>query len=334
MKALDKMSKNELINKINELSTVIEALKDEKNLQETVNFPWVGNLGMWYWYVKTNVVVCNDLKIKALGYERKELPGEFGFEFFTNKLHPDDYDRVMENMRRHLFGLTNAYECSYRIKKRDDSWVWFYDRGKITKRDEYGKPELISGIVFDISEEKKMEELLFKQNEMLNEMSRTDFLTNLSNRRNLIEKCNYEMMRANRTNEHLSIILFDVDNFKKINDQYGHLTGDKVLTQTAGIIKDNVRITDIVGRYGGEEFMVVLPACDQEGAFEVAEKIRKAIEKAIFEKGLSVTISGGVKQYAGESIDRLFEMVDTNLYMAKQNGKNRIMMTEKAIPRY
>lgn len=332
MKALDKMSKSELISKVNELSAVVEVLKEEKNLQETVNFPWVGNLGTWYWYVKTNVVVCNDLKIKAIGYERKELPGEFGFEFFTNKLHPDDYDRVMENMRKHLFGLTAAYECSYRIKKKDDTWVWFYDRGKITKRDEYGKPELVAGIVFDISEEKKMEELLFTQNEMLNEMSRTDFLTNLSNRRNLIEKCEYEIMRYHRTAEPLSVILVDVDNFKKINDQYGHMTGDKVLIQVARIIQDSVRVTDIVGRFGGEEFMVVLPACDQEGALEVAEKMRKGIQSAIFEKGLRVTISGGVKQYAGESIDRLLELVDTNLYLAKQSGKNCIGVTEKVMP--
>jgi diguanylate cyclase len=262
---LEDLSKEELVLKVKELTDLVIALKEEKNQQEVEQFPWVGNLGVWYWQLKGNLVTCNDLKIKALGYERKELPLEIGFEFFTDKIHPDDIDRVMQNMRSHLYGMTPAYECSYRIQRKDDSWVWFYDRGKITQRDENGKPQMVTGIVFDISEQKKMEELLTKQNQMLTEISRTDFLTNLNNRRTLFELLEHEIRRSQRSGEPLSVIILDIDHFKKVNDEYGHKAGDTVLMQVAACIQENIRSTDIAGRYGGRNFWsFYLPAMSPE----------------------------------------------------------------------
>ncbi len=329
MKPLAKMTKSELILKVKELTVFLDALSEEKNQQETISFPWAGNLGNWYWNVKTNSVLFNNLKVQALGYDRLELPESVQFEFFTEKLHPDDYDRVMENMRSHLYGMSPAYECSYRIRHKNGSYLWFHDRGKISKRDEFGKAELVAGIVFDISEQKKMEEALSQQNELLKEMSSTDFLTGINNRRTLFEKLDYEMMRSKRTHEPLSVLLLDLDFFKKINDQYGHLIGDHVLAKTASLIKDNVRVTDIVGRYGGEEFMVILPDCSEHNALAVAEKIRSAIQAEEFENQIKVTISGGLKQYDGESIDIFIELVDRCTYDAKNLGRNRVVSFEQ-----
>ncbi len=326
MTTLDQMSREELISEVKELSALLEQIRNEKDAKDITEFPWVGNLGNWYWHVKANNLVFNDLKIKVLGYERHELPEIVGYDFFTKLLHPDDYDRVMENMRSHLYGMSPVYECSYRIKKKDGTWVWYYDRGKITKRDEAGKPEIVAGIVFDISEQKKLEEALSKQNELLNEMSRTDFLTKINNRRSLYEKLEYEILRSKRTHEPLSIAIMDIDHFKRVNDNYGHLAGDQVLIDVARIIQSSVRITDIVGRYGGEEFMVILPNCAAADAVNVAETIRLSVEGETFENGLKLTISGGLKQYEGETVDGVIELVDQSLYDAKQYGRNQMVL--------
>ena len=210
------LSRQDLVLKVRELQALLDAIESEKNDQEFLNFPWIGNLGNWYWYRKTNRVIFNEAKIIALGYQKDEIPNQVGFEFFTQKLHPDDYDLVMENMRRHLGGLSPAYEITYRIRRKDGEWIWFYDRGKITKQDEDGKPELVVGIVFDVTEQKKMEELLKKQNQQLLELSLTDPLTGLFNRRALFDKLDYELKRAARIKNYLCLLMLDIDYFKKI----------------------------------------------------------------------------------------------------------------------
>lgn len=325
MSDLFNLTKEELVDKIKELSLLLEAIQTEKNQNEFINFPWAGNLGNWYWHVKSNRVLFNDQKILVLGYTKEEIPENIGFEFFTSKLHPEDFDLVMDNMRDHLYGRSNAYESAYRIQSKDGSWLWFYDRGVITKRDENGKPELITGIVFDITEQKRMEALLVEQNQQLEEMSRTDFLTNLNNRRTLFERLEYEMKRVARTKEPLSVLLLDIDHFKKVNDTHGHLVGDKILIEVAKLIKSSIRITDIPGRYGGEEFLVILPACDAQGAMRVAETLRQNVQNAEFAVGLKITISGGIKLYGQETADELIDAADQNLYRAKKNGRNQIM---------
>ncbi len=316
--------KNKLIEKIQELQALLDAIIEEKNDQELLEFPWMGNLGSWYWYVKTNRVVFNDQKVIALGYARDEIPADIGFEFFTQKLHPDDHERAMENMRDHLYGRSEVYEVSYRIRTRDNRYIWFYYRGKITKRDKDGKPELVSGIVFDITHQKKMEETLTAQNKQLELMSSTDYLTGLFNRRALFEKLDYEMRRSNRSKSPLSVIMLDIDYFKKVNDTYGHLVGDVILKQVADILRSSVRNTDIIARYGGEEFIIVAPACVLDDAGKMAEKIRVKIQDFGFETGLKATISGGAVQYTGQGIDALIEEADKCLYAAKKGGRNRI----------
>ena len=100
------------------------------------------------------------MKVEAIGYTIEELPDKIPYSFFTDKLHPDDYERVMENMSLHLEGSTPVYEVEYRIQAKDGSWKWFYDRGKVTKRSEDGTPLFSAGIVFDVSKQKSKVENL------------------------------------------------------------------------------------------------------------------------------------------------------------------------------
>ncbi len=320
----ESLSKQELITRLRESHSLLKAIQEERNFQELLNFPWVGNLGNWYWYIKTNRVIFNNAKVLALGYSIDEIPTDIGFEFFTDKIHPEDYDQVMNNMRDHLYGRSDVYETTYRIQTRDNDWVWFYDRGMITQRDDAGKPEMLVGIVFDVTEQKRIESLLQQQNEKLVELSSIDALTGIFNRRILYERLDYEMKRSDRTKKPLSVILMDIDHFKQVNDQYGHLAGDQVLIQVAKLIQQSVRKTDIVGRYGGEEFLMILPDCSAAEGSIVAEKIRLAIQNAAYDADLKATISGGVAEYKDQSIEKLIEDADNYLYEAKRNGRNII----------
>ena len=153
---------------LEEKTRLLDQLKREQKEEETLKFSWTGNLGHWYWDVKSNHVTFNELKIKALGFEPDEVPENIGFEFFTERLHPDDYEPVMQNMRDHLAGRTPVYETEYRIRTKGGAWKYFYDRGSITRRSEEGAPLLVAGIVFDITERKNYE---IKQQQLLQSLA-------------------------------------------------------------------------------------------------------------------------------------------------------------------
>ena len=161
----------------------------------------------------------------------------------------------------------------------------------------------------------------------------TDVLTGAYNRRFLYTKLNEEVEKSKRYNHDLSCIILDIDFFKKVNDTYGHIIGDMVLKQTVEIIKANCRTSDIVSRYGGEEFVVVLPETNLDGSFTVSEKIRKAISSHKFScdqgKVLSISVSLGVyaitPKYLHEitTIDNIIKNADDALLRAKNSGRDR-----------
>lgn len=159
-------------------------------------------------------------------------------------------------------------------------------------------------------------------------MAITDGLTGLLNHRRFQERLSEEFRRIGRHPEPLSLILADLDHFKKINDTYGHPTGDEVLKKIAGILKKMVRDIDIVARYGGEEFAIILVNTEREGAYKLAERIRKEVEKRSFSFGgrkIPLTLSLGIASYPGDSRikEDLISKADKALYQAKAEGRNR-----------
>lgn len=160
----------------------------------------------------------------------------------------------------------------------------------------------------------------------------TDPLTQLYNRGYLMNILDKEFAASSRYHTPLSCILGDIDNFKSINDNFGHLTGDVVLKKVAGILKSIIRESDVVGRYGGEEFLIILPNVRSAEALIVAEKVRSKIAQTNTEEiaeGLSLTISFGISDmftHSPESVDELLHNVDTALYSAKEQGKNRCVV--------
>ena len=175
------------------------------------------------------------------------------------------------------------------------------------------------------------EKELLEVNERLRFMSQTDALTGLDNRRHLNERIDEMFQHAQRLNEPFSLVMCDLDKFKSVNDTYGHQAGDEVLKQLAHILKDEAREIDRVGRYGGEEFMLLLPGTVLDAAVTFAERVRKRIEAHTFtfdggslKRTASFGVSGWPHPTIGDS-DALVRTADDALYVAKETGRNRVI---------
>ncbi len=174
------------------------------------------------------------------------------------------------------------------------------------------------GIVRDATERVKTEE-------RLKQLATTDTLTGICNRRHFDEALEHEINRAARHSSPLSLILFDIDHFKRVNDTFGHQTGDQVLAQLAGAVGGSIRTTDLFARWGGEEFIVLMPGSDLNAAHLLAEKLRMTLENQPFPDVGQVTCSFGVAEYKpGDNADGLMKNLDLCLYLAKASGRNRV----------
>jgi diguanylate cyclase (GGDEF)-like protein len=192
------------------------------------------------------------------------------------------------------------------------------------------KTSLLSGhklliSLIDITDRKKMEEELHQQ-------ATTDPLTKIFNRRYFFDLAQQELERSQRYNRPLSIIIFDIDHFKKVNDTHGHAVGDEVLRQLSERCQKTLRENDILARYGGEEFIILLPETHQEQAKQMAERMRIECAETPLDVGLAsieLTISLGVSSFAPTlPLDELLLRADKALYLAKEGGRNRVSVWE------
>jgi len=175
---------------------------------------------------------------------------------------------------------------------------------------------------------KTLQDQLKQRNAELDRMSRTDALTGLYNRRHLDEELLRQQSHAKRHRDSLCILLLDIDHFKRVNDRYGHAVGDVVLRAFADRMQTELRAGDIAGRWGGEEFLVVMPRTDADGGFEVAERLRLAAAATPISAGevdIDITVSGGCASSTSHSADALIQLADSCLYRAKESGRNRIV---------
>jgi len=184
----------------------------------------------------------------------------------------------------------------------------------------------------ELSEYKKREQELIKLRKELEKYkveSVTDPLTGLFNRKFLVKKFEEEMERSKRYNSKFSVIFIDIDNFKRINDVYGHIVGDFVLKYLANIIKSELRKVDYAFRYGGEEMVVLLSETDLDGAMKFANRLLETVRNTIFRyktEELKITVSMGVVEYKiGEPLDQIINRADAAMYRAKKEGKDRVI---------
>ena len=183
----------------------------------------------------------------------------------------------------------------------------------------------------DITEQKRAEEELKQSEQRYREMSITDSLTKLYNSRHFFRQLENEVERAKRYGGALSLILLDIDDFKRYNDSYGHLEGDNVLKALSNVMRKNLRTSDSPYRYGGEEFTILLPGTEGENAFIAAERLRKDFEKLVLSPlpGVEVhaSVSIGVSGYIPDELPSAFlKRADEAMYKAKTQGKNRVSL--------
>ncbi len=172
----------------------------------------------------------------------------------------------------------------------------------------------------------------YKLFEKVQRQAKTDSLTKLLNHQTFFEELAREVTRAERYGGALSLIMGDIDRFKVINDNYGHLAGDRVLEEVAKIIRDNIRTVDCAARYGGDEFAMLLPESDAKGALAVAERVRDRVARTAFDfegRPLTVRVSQGIASYvAGQGASELVKAADEALYKAKRSGGGIIVVAE------
>ena len=311
--------------------------------------------GIWDWNALSGHVTRSPGWYRMLGYKVDSLQKDvFTWE---NLIHPDEYPTVMEHFEAYIAGKIKTYCIQYRCKCYDGSYLWIEDKGKVVERTSKGKVARMIGAHKDIHEIKIAQDELKAQNRLLrkdksiletlvnertseletlniklqeqldytNYVANHDKLTSLYNRYKFDESLEKEIQRAKRYAHPLSFIITDLDYFKDINDNYGHQTGDTILIQLAGILLENIRDIDIVARWGGEEFVMILPDTDKEQALSLAEKLRSIIQKHNFEKKISLTCSFGVTTFhKGDTKDTIFARMDKALYEAKESGRNRV----------
>lgn len=186
--------------------------------------------------------------------------------------------------------------------------------------------------LYDALEEKILE--LEKIQNRLKELVIRDELSGVFNYRFFRQQLYHEISRSIRFKYPVSLIIFDIDNFKKYNDTYGHPQGDKIIKRFATLLKENIRKVDILSRYGGDEFALILPGTERRFAVDVAEKLRSIIENAYFSGGKKsqkgITCSAGVAGFPADANDaeELLQLADIALYVAKENGKNQTATTD------
>jgi diguanylate cyclase (GGDEF)-like protein len=231
-------------------------------------------------------------------------------------IYPDD-KMMVENSVNEILAGNEVPPIEHRIIRRDDKVVWIRNT-MVPHRDEQGLMMHYDGLIEDITERKLAEEELRR-------LAATDKLTGAYNRTKCHEILEREIERVKRHNQPLSIIIFDIDHFKEVNDRYGHSAGDYVLKTIADIVRESIRKIDYFVRWGGEEFMIISSETNLKDVSALAERIREIIESSTFEDVGKVTVSFGVTEFReNDTEDSLIKRADDAMYEAKKKGRNRV----------
>ena len=325
------------------ISHTLARAKLEARLKES-EFRWKFALegagdGVWAWNPQTDEAIFSRRWKEIIGYDEQDFPNK-GTAWLEH-LHPEDKERVLSTLQEYLIGNQASYFTEFRMRCKDSSWKWILARGKVISRDTEGKPLRIIGTHSDITERKEMEE-------QIRQLAFFDTLTKLPNRRLLEDRLSQAMASSKRTGLYGALIFLDLDNFKPLNDTWGHTVGDLLLSEVASRLKLCVREMDTVARFGGDEFVVILNGLESDKdksasqALIVADKIRKNLSdtyrlffkqegKADVMVEHHCTASIGVALFFNhdDSVDDIVKRADSAMYLAKNSGRNSIRFDAK-----
>lgn len=240
---------------------------------------------------------------------------------WASLIHKDDRERVLKAMQEHIGGSEPEYKAEYRIQSHSGKLKWVAGHGKAVRRDKNGKAVRVVGITRDITIQKQAEDTIWK-------LAHTDSLTGLPNRSLFYDRLGQSIAQARRQNKKLALLFLDLDDFKLVNDEFGHDTGDALLREAAERLRQNIRSENTVARTGGDEFIFILSdIASAESAAIVARKIIESIAAPFVIHGNTCMIgcSIGISIYPDDSADmeKLITQADTAMYKAKSSGKNR-----------
>ncbi|MGF1719027.1 sensor domain-containing diguanylate cyclase [Vibrio kyushuensis] len=288
--------------------------------------------GMWYWNLEErNQEWVNAGFWKALGYEINEI-SERALRW-QDHIVLEDKERSLKDINQHCLDSNQPYSRIVRYRHKDGHIIWMKSRGFAIRNDK-GRAIRMIGTCINITEQKKNEEELLNQNQALSDISKKDYLTGIYNRYGFDEIKAKQLALAIREKRPVSLIMFDIDRFKLINDSLGHLRGDKVIKDIARMLRIHLRDSDVVARFGGEEFIALLYGADSALGLEVAQRVCNAVKKSYY-GDLELTLSAGVSTYLpNEMLEKpilhdslsheLLTEADKVLYCAKNNGRNMV----------
>lgn len=277
-----------------------------------------------------NMIFCNESVQRTFGYYNNELIGENIKKLILGGISYEDEDLIEKFTRE---GIPAAFMGNKEDEEDSDKQEMGLrkDGGKFSLDIEVldvsiGSTKYYATIIKDVSENRSKEKELLK-------LASTDPLTGAFNRREFKSLAEQEGIRSQRYNRPLSVMMLDIDHFKDLNDTYGHAAGDLGLQNFTASCSEALRNMDILGRWGGEEFVVILPETEIEGAIVIAERLRKVVEESSFISGtnkISFTVSIGVAQYKPEetTVDAPLARADEAIYNAKKQGRNRVCRAE------
>ena len=322
-----------MVSDINEQAQAEEALRRSEERYRQL-FDRIMD-GMYRCTEAGRFVEVNAALARMLGYDSEEelLRADVRGEFHVVPAETGD----------HLAGAKQQQVRVYQMRRRDGTPLWVEDHGSSFGNETDGS-RYREGVLRDITERRRTEEELQHAKELLERahrrtqlslvvqqrLARTDSLTGLCNRRHFFEQAAREFRSALRYRRPLAILMFDVDNLKRINDTHGHTAGDKMLVMIAQIASAQVRAVDILARHGGDEFVILLPQTGADQALLLAERIREGVAAQTVEieqSPVTATLSVGVAELTPgspeDSVDKLTHRADLALYASKSGGRNR-----------
>ena len=267
---------------------------------------------------KGTLLSVNPAFCQMFEYQPEELLGQP-----MTTINPPAYRDVMAELYRRFIDTGKAYRGEWEaLSKRGTQLTIIATHTMLAGSN---PPQAVT-FVIDISEKKHLENDLISKNTLLEKRASEDGLTGLLNRQTIFERLELALQRCQRYREPLAVMMLDVDFFKQINDTYGHEAGDQVLRQVAATVRESIRSVDVAGRYGGEEFFVLLPNIDNSGALAAAERLRQQIAALkLPQPELEVTVSIGVASYVeGDDMQFLVNRADLAMYKSKRDGRNRV----------
>ncbi len=290
------------------------SVKYRHNMFEILNNT---NEGIWLWDIEENKIYLSELFKESLGYEKDQLCDDI--EIFVNMIHPEDKKLFRQSVSEYLNHITSSFDLELRFRNQDGSYRWFLLRGYATW-DKSGKPVKMITVQMDFDGIKK-------RIEKLENLALYDLLTGLPNRSLLYDRIHTAIVNSSRNHMMLGLLFIDLDDFKSINDNYGHTVGDIVLKKTAKRLKDSVRKIDTVSRLHGDEFIVVVPLITKpDDINKFTDRIKKAFKRSmrIKNQDLAVSCSIGFSIYPkdGNTIEDLLEKADASMYKRKNMYKN------------